>query len=417
MRESEERFRKIFEEGPIGILLANADGRIQRANRRFCEMLGCSEGEIIALGLPGISHPDDWERDRPLLSRLWQGEISHYHVEKRYLRKDGQAVLAQLTVSLMHDEAGRPIYCIGMVEDITERKQAEEKLQNSERTLRTLMDANPESIVLMDTDGRTLLANATTAHRLGTTVDKIIGKTPKDLLPPEIAATRLRHLREVVRTGKAFRFEDERFGRTIENAVHPILDEQGKVTAVAVLGIDRTENKQSEEALQKARDELERRVEERTAELATANENLDIFRKFAEASGEGFGMTDFDGCITYANPTACRLFGEEKPENAKGKNVSTYYPEEYVRRRKTEMIPALLREGHWHIEGDALATPRENDPDLAEHLPDSGRERESFSDCGRDKRHHRTQAGTRGTATRTSHPQAPAAIQRPRTAN
>ena len=171
----------------------------------------------------------------------------------------------------------------------------------------------------MDTDGRTLLANATTAHRLGTTVDKIIGKTPKDLLPPEVADKRMRNLQEVVRTGKAFRFEDERLGRCMENSLHPILDEQGKVTAVAVLGIDRTEKKQSEEALQKAREELERRVEGRTAELATANENLDIFRKFVEASGEGFGMTDFDGCITYANPMACRLFGEEKPENARGK--------------------------------------------------------------------------------------------------
>ena len=58
-----------------------------------------------------------------------------------------------MTVSLIHDEAGRPINTVGMVEDITERKQAEERLQNSERTLRTLMDASPESIVLMDTDG------------------------------------------------------------------------------------------------------------------------------------------------------------------------------------------------------------------------------------------------------------------------
>ena len=145
-QQGEERFRKIFEEGPIGVLLVGTDGRIQRTNRRFCGMLGYSEGEIVALGLPGISHPDDWERDRPLVSRLWQGEISHYHVEKRYLRKDGQAVWGQLTVSLMHDEAGRPINTIGMVEDITERKQAEEKLQYSERTLRTLMDANLESI-------------------------------------------------------------------------------------------------------------------------------------------------------------------------------------------------------------------------------------------------------------------------------
>ncbi len=188
LRESEERFRKVFEEGPMGVLLVGTDGRIQHANRRFCEMLGYSESEIIAVGLPGLSHPDDWERDYPFVSRLWHGEISSYQVEKRYLRKDGQVVWAQLTVSLMHDEAGRPINTIGMIEDITERKQAEEKLKNSERTLRTLMDANPESVLLLDPEETILFANATMAHRFGTTVDKIVGRKSKDILPAELAA-------------------------------------------------------------------------------------------------------------------------------------------------------------------------------------------------------------------------------------
>ena len=77
LRENEQRFRKVFEEGPMGILLVGTDGRIQHVNRRFREMLGYSESEIIALGLPGISHPDDWARDHPFFSRLWHGEISH----------------------------------------------------------------------------------------------------------------------------------------------------------------------------------------------------------------------------------------------------------------------------------------------------------------------------------------------------
>ncbi len=80
-----------------------------------------------------------------------------------------------------------------------------------------------------------------------------------------------------------------------------------------------------------------------------------IFRQFAEASPEGFGISDFDGCIVYVNPTLCRLFGEEKPEDVIGQNVSRYYPEEYVERRKNEMIPALLREGHWQSEPSILS--------------------------------------------------------------
>ena len=65
LRESEERFRKVFTEGPLGIMLVGTDGRIQHANQHFCDMLGYSEDEMIAVGLAGIAHPDDWERDRP----------------------------------------------------------------------------------------------------------------------------------------------------------------------------------------------------------------------------------------------------------------------------------------------------------------------------------------------------------------
>jgi PAS domain S-box-containing protein len=360
LQESEQRFRKVFEEGPIGLLLVGTDGRVQHANRRFCEMLGYAESEIIALGLPGISHPEDWERDHPSVSRLWRGEISHYQVEKRYLRKDGRVVWGQLTVSLLHDETGRLINTIGMVEDITERKQAEEELQERKRLLRTLIDASPESILLLDTDETILLANETGARRLGVPVEKIVGRKPREILSPKTATARIRHFEEVVRTGKAIRFEDKRSGRYYDNAMHPILDEQGTVVAVAVLAIDRTEQKRSEQALRKAHDELEQRVQERTVELAKANEDLAIFRRFAEASGEGFGMSDFDGRIAYVNPALCRLFGEEKPEDVIGQSVFTYYQKEYVQKRQNELIPSLLREGHWHTEQTVL--PRRGKP-------------------------------------------------------
>jgi PAS domain S-box-containing protein len=360
LRESEERFRKVFEEGPIGVLLVGTDGRIQQCNRRFCEMLRYSEGEILTLGLAGISHPDDWERDYPFVSRLWHGEIPYYHLEKRYVRKDGQVIWAHVAIALMHDAAGRPTNSIGMVEDITERKRAEERLRDSERTLRTLMDASPESILLVDRDETILLANATMARRFGTSVDQIVGRKPQDILPAEIAANRRKHIQEVIRTGKAVRFDDERFDRHIENAFYPILDEQGGVASIAVLGIDQTERQRAEEALRKAHDELEQRVADRTAALAKANEDLVIFRKFAEASGEGFGMSDFDGRIAYANPALSRLFGEKAPSDVVGQQSSAYFPEDYVLRRKTEMIPALLREGYWHAEQTVL--PRHGKP-------------------------------------------------------
>ena len=108
----------------------------------------------------------------------------------------------------------------------------------------------------------------------GEAVAEVVGRTLYDLLPPEMAAVRMEHVREVVRTGKPVRYDDERLGRYYESTVHPVVDEQGKVAAIAVFSIDRTERKRAEERLQRAHDELERRVEDRTNELSQANQRL-----------------------------------------------------------------------------------------------------------------------------------------------
>jgi PAS domain S-box-containing protein len=361
LQKSEECFRKVFEEGPLGVVLLGLDARIQHCNRRFCEMLGYSEEEIIALGLVGITHSDDWERDRQLVSRLLCGEIPTYTIDKRYVRKGGTVFRGQLTVSMMHDAEGKPTTVIGMIEDISERKRAEELLQENERMLRTLMDASPESILLLDTEGTVLIVNETAARRLGKTADEITGRKAHTLMPLELAVERTERFQEVIRTGKAIRFQDMRSEQYFETAMHPILDKQRKVVAVAVLGIDRTEWKHVEEALKQAHDELEQRVEERTAELTNANEELIIFRQFAEASGEGFGMSELDGRIAYVNSTLCRLFGETTRQDVIGKQVFTYYPEEYVSKRKNEILPALLQKGgYWHAEQTVL--PRHGEP-------------------------------------------------------
>ena len=237
-QESEERFRKVFEEGPLGVVLLGLDARIQHCNRRFCEMLDYSEEEIIALGLAGISHPEDWQKDFEFGSRLLNSEIPNYTIEKRYVRKGGTVFWGQLTVPMMHNAEGKPTTIIGMVEDISERKRAEERLGNSERALRTLIDASPESILLMDTEGTVLIANETVARRFGTTVDEIVGQIAYAFVPPEVAANRSKHVAEVVRTGKPIRFEDRRFEQYVENVVCPVLGERGEVAAVAILGID-----------------------------------------------------------------------------------------------------------------------------------------------------------------------------------
>lgn len=127
LRESEERFRKVFEEGQMGMALTDPEYRYTRVNAAFCGMLGYSEVELKSRRFVDVTHPDDVGGDIIQAQELKEGKISFYRREKRYLRKDQAVVWGAVTVSAMRDGEGRYLYAVAMIEDITERKQAEEE--------------------------------------------------------------------------------------------------------------------------------------------------------------------------------------------------------------------------------------------------------------------------------------------------
>jgi PAS domain S-box-containing protein len=127
LRESEERFRATFDHAAIGAAQVGIDGSWLRVNRRLGEIVGYEPEELLQTTFQDITHPDDLEEDLAQVSRLLADELQTYTLEKRYLRKDGSIVWVNLTVSLVRDAAGEPAYLIVAVEDINERKKAEEE--------------------------------------------------------------------------------------------------------------------------------------------------------------------------------------------------------------------------------------------------------------------------------------------------
>ena len=146
LRESEERFRTTFENAGVGMALVDMQGHCMKCNPALLKMLGYSEEELGRMAFTEYTHPDDQERDWRLYSELAAGERDRYEIEARHIKKDGQVIWGLLIVSLVKGADGAPQYAIGMVQDITKRKQAEEDLRASEERFRTLITDAPVAI-------------------------------------------------------------------------------------------------------------------------------------------------------------------------------------------------------------------------------------------------------------------------------
>ena len=133
--ESEFRFSKLWENGPFGLMIVSKEFQYKNVNPEFCKILGYSEEELLQLTFKEISHPDDLAKDLPNIRKLINKEVPLYKTEKRYIRKGGQVIWGALTVFPNYDNEGNFLYNLGIVEDITRRKLAEEDLKNSKRLL------------------------------------------------------------------------------------------------------------------------------------------------------------------------------------------------------------------------------------------------------------------------------------------
>lgn len=152
-------FTSAFQHAAIGMALVSPEGRFIQVNRALCRILGYSETELLATDFQSITLESDLEIDLAQVSRLLRGDIESYQIEKRYLHKKGHTVRAQLSVSLIRDDQGLPLYFISQIQDCSPRARTMEELRLCTAQLNTLIDHLPLGVLLTDEHRSIRLAN------------------------------------------------------------------------------------------------------------------------------------------------------------------------------------------------------------------------------------------------------------------
>ncbi len=229
-----------------------------------------------------------------------------------------------------------------------------ETLRESEGRYRALAESAYDIIYVLDRQGSLLYANRAAARAIGIPAGQLVGKRQADLFPPDMAQKHLERIEHVFSTGTA-RAGDElyQFGPEqvwLRTHLIPLRDETGNITSLMGVCHNITDRKLAEEALQKAREELEERIEERTAELQQANERLqreveerrqaeallriseDKYRTLVEASPDAVIMTDLAGHVTFASQRAAEMYGAENVDELRGRNPLEFFvPEDHAK--------------------------------------------------------------------------------------
>ncbi|ANF24043.1 PAS domain S-box protein [Stutzerimonas stutzeri] len=155
--ESEERYRSVFELASVGIAIVAPDGTWQSVNEPLCRIVGYSAAELLKMTFQDITHPEDLDDDLDLVRKLASGELDAYHLEKRYVHREGHAVWIKLSVSKKLSAQGELEYFIAVIRDIQARKEAEEGLAVLRRELEARVQERTEQLLQSNRELRTVI--------------------------------------------------------------------------------------------------------------------------------------------------------------------------------------------------------------------------------------------------------------------
>ncbi|MBL9188446.1 MAG: PAS domain S-box protein [Opitutaceae bacterium] len=270
LRESEQRFRALFEQAPLGIAEGEvASARFVHVNQRFADILGYTVEELLKLTFKDFTHPDDLPKDLAQFEKVVTGEQRTFSMEKRYIRKDGAVIWVNLFVSSLGPPGERPERCMAVVEDITERKRAEERF-------RRLVESNVQGVIFWNRQGRITEANDAFLALVGYTREELMAGLIDwaEMTPPEYRQGDVRALDEIAVRGFCTPYEKayiRKDGTTVPILLGGASFEDKPDEGVSFV-IDITQRKKAEAEVHRLNASLEARVAKRTAELQLAND-------------------------------------------------------------------------------------------------------------------------------------------------
>jgi len=282
LRESKERFHNAFDYAAIGMALVGLNGSWLQVNHSLCEIVGYSEAELLSKTCQEITHPDDLDTDFDYVRQLLTGEIRCYHMEKRYIHKLGHVVWIMLSVSLVCDIHGQPLYFITQIQDITERKRVEQTLQQQAYIFENISDG----VIVTDLSGRVIDWNRAAEKMFGYSKAEVLGKNLGILRKPEESAVLTQKIIDELHTANRWAGEinfvrkDGTEG-VCETVFVPLYNEHGQPSATIGVNRNITERKQAEAALQKANEQLTswvQQLEQRNHEIALLSQMSDILQ-------------------------------------------------------------------------------------------------------------------------------------------
>lgn len=293
LEDSEARFRAAFEQAAVGIAHVGTDGSWLRVNQRLCQIVGYPHEELLGLTFQDITHPDDLGPDLELVEQVLAGEIPTYALEVRYLRKSGETVWVNITVSLVRTPEGEPAYFISVVEDVDDRKRAELALRERMKELRCLFGLSrlleqvdrPWEEVLGEVPGLLIAGwQHPEAAVARVTFDGLEAASPGYLAPSHLQRA------EIAAGGTVRGVVEVGYPETMPGAADdPFLAEERELL-----------------------DEVARRLGEAAARreaVATLRDNEERFRSVFERSQVGKSLTAPDGRLLQVNPAFAEMLG------------------------------------------------------------------------------------------------------------